>query len=329
MGTEPGAQVSLRATLVFIAKRLAAMLLLLVLLSFGVFCLVYVAPGTPVDAYLAGKPATPELVKALEQQFHLNEPFFTQYWIWAREAIQLDFGNSTQTTLPVTDEIGARIGGSAFLGIYAYILTLVLGVVPGVIAALRHRGFIDRGLVAGAVVTLSTPPFVMGVFLLYVFAILVPVFPVAGQGEGFFDRLWHLTLPALALALTVSAFLLRHSRAAVITALEQDYVTFARARGLSWGRILSRYTLRNALIPVVTVSGALLTYFVTGAVLVEATFSLGGIGQLLVQSANSSDLPMIQGLTLIIAVMIVVANLLADLAYLAIDPRIRFERRAL
>ncbi|MCQ8835594.1 ABC transporter permease [Streptomyces malaysiensis] len=319
---------SLKATLLFIVRRLAAMAVLMVVLSFAVFSLVYLAPGDAVDALLGGKSSTPELVASLKEEYHLNEPFFTQYWIWARDALHFDFGASTQTTLPVTDEIGARFGSSVFLGVYAYVLTLLFGVVPGVIAALRRRRAVDRGLVAGAVVTLSTPPFVLGILLLYLFAVVVPVFPAAGKGEGFLDQLWHLTLPAVALALTISAFLLRHTRASMIGVLDQDYVAFARARGLASRRIMLRYLLRNALIPVVTVSGVLLTYFVTGAVLVESTFSLGGLGELLVQSAESGDLPMIQGLTLIIAVIIISANLLADLAYMAIDPRIRFERRS-
>jgi peptide/nickel transport system permease protein len=319
---------SFRATLLFIGKRLGAMVILVVLLSFGVFSLVYIAPGTAVDAYLAGKPATPETVQSLTERYHLDEPFFTQYWIWARDALHFDFGASTQTTLPVTDEISTRLGQSLFLGIYAYILTVVFGVVPGIVAALRQRKLIDRGLVAGAVVALSTPPFVLGIFLLYIFAVLIPIFPIAGKGEGFLDQLWHLTLPAVALALSVAAWLLRHSRAAMIAVLDRDYITFARARGLAWRRILIRYALRNAMIPVVTVSGAFLTFFITGAVFVEATFSLGGLGSLLVQSAQASDLPMIQALTLLIAMTVVVVNLLADLLYVAIDPRIRFERRS-
>jgi peptide/nickel transport system permease protein len=319
---------SLRATLLFVARRLAALLVLMIIVSFGVFALIYLAPGTAVDAYLGTRPRTPELVEALNERYNLDEPFFTQYWIWLGNALHFDFGVSTQTTLPVTEGIGARLGTSVFLAIYAYVLAIVLGVVPGIVAALRRRQLIDRTLVAGAVVTFSTPPFVLGILLLYVFAILVPVFPAAGLGEGFLDQLWHMTLPALALALSIAAFLLRHSRAAVIGVLDQDYVTFARARGLAWGRIITRYALRNALIPVVTVSGALLAYFITGAVLVESTFSLDGLGSLLVGSANARDLPMIQGLSLLLAAFIVTANLLADLAYVSIDPRIRYGKGA-
>jgi peptide/nickel transport system permease protein len=317
-----------RAVLLMIGKRLVALVVLVAILSFLVFSLVHIAPGTAVDAYLGGKPATPELVELLTERYHLDEPFFTQYWLWLKDALVFDFGESTLTTLPVTDEIGIRLGPSAFLAVYAYVLTMILGVVPGIIAALRQRKLLDRGLVAGAVVALSTPPFVMGILLLYVFAVLVPIFPAAGRGEGFFDQLWHLTLPALALALCVAAFLLRHTRASMINVLDQDYITFARARGLSWAQVLLRYAFRNALIPVVTVSGALLAFFFAGAVFVEATFSLGGIGELLVQSAQTSDMPMIQALSILIAVLIVLANLLADLAYVAIDPRIRFEGRS-
>lgn len=313
--------------LIFVARRLGAMAVLLVLLSFGVFSLTYLAPGDAVDALLGGRSSSPELVAQLREEYHLNDPFFTQYWIWARDALTLNFGDSVKTTLPVTDEIGARLGASAFLAAYAYLLTILFGVIPGIVAALKQRKALDRGLVAGAVVTLSTPPFVLGILLLYLFAVLMPMFPAAGKGAGFIDMLWHLTLPAIALSLTIAAFMLRHTRASMIAVLDQDYVTFARARGLAWRRVLRRYLLRNALIPVITVSGVLLSYFVTGAVLVETTFSLGGLGELLVRSAQDNDLPMIQGLTLLIAAVIVLANLLADLTYLVIDPRIRYEGR--
>jgi peptide/nickel transport system permease protein len=164
---------------------------------------------------------------------------------------------------------------------------------------------------------------------LYVFAILLPWFPAFGKGSGFVDELWHMTLPAIALASVVMAYVVKHTRAAMIKALDQDYVTFARARGLSAWRVLTVYALRNALIPIVTISGLLLSFLITGAVLVEVTFSLPGIGGLLVQSANTKDLPMIQGVALVIAVVVMGVNLIADLLYLAVDPRIRLGKRAI
>jgi len=317
-----------RAVLYFILRRLLALSLLLVLISFFVFSLLHLAPGS-AERILVGASGTPtpELLELLREEYHLNEPFLMQYWIWAKDAIQLQFGDSIQSTLPVTDEIRARLRVSVFLGIYAYVLTMVLGVMLGILAALKKRSIVDRGIVALSVVGISAPAFATGLLLLYVFAILLPWFPAFGQGAGFFDELWHLTLPAIALAIHGSALLVKHTRAAMINVLDQDYVMFARARGLSTLRILFLYALRNALIPVVTMSSLILASVITGAVLVEVAFSLPGIGSLLVQSAETKDLPVLQGVTMIIATVIIVANLLADLAYVAVDPRIRLGRR--
>ncbi len=217
---------------------------------------------------------------------------------------------------------------SLFLGVFAFALTMIFGVGLGMVAALRRKTAVDRGIVGATVVALSTPAFVSGVLLLFLFAIVLPIFPATGAGEGFADRAWHLTLPAVALALTVSAFVLKHTRAALISVIDQDYVTFARARGLSSTRILLTYVLRNALIPIVTISGLVLGALITSAFLVEVTFSLPGIGTLLVDAAVNKDLPMIQGVAIVIAVVIMVANLLADLLYMAVDPRIRLGRNA-
>jgi len=155
---------------------------------------------------------------------------------------------------------------------------------------------------------------------------VLPWFPVFGQGEGFVDQVHHLTLPAIALALVACSYIVKHTRGALLNVLEQDYITFARARGLPERRVLFRYALRNALIPVVTLSGPLLAFLITGAVLVEVTFTLPGIGQLLVQSAVQKDLPLLQGIALTAAVFVLVANLLVDLLYMAVDPRIRLAR---
>jgi peptide/nickel transport system permease protein len=312
----------------FVLRRLAVLALLIMVVSFGVFSLLYVSPGNVVDVLLGPNPRTPETVQALREQYHLDEGFLTQYWIWARDAIQLQFGDSIQTTLPVIDEIKARLPVTLLLGAYAYVLTMVAGIGLGIWAALRKQTVRDRGVVAAAIVGLSTPAFVGGIVLIYLFAIVVPIFPAAGPGTGFRDQVRHLTLPAVSLALVSAAYVVKHTRAAMIGVLDQDYVTFARARGLSASRVLFGYALRNALIPVVTMSALVLTFVITGAVLVEVTFSLQGIGSLLVQSAKAKDLPMVQGVAMLIAIVIMLTNLLADLAYAALDPRIRLGRRA-
>jgi peptide/nickel transport system permease protein len=312
-----------RGLAIYVLRRLLSLAILLVFISFGVFSLLYVASGDPVDILLGVQPRTEETVTALREEYHLNEPFLTQYWIWAQDAARFEFGNSIQTTLPVTDEIRSRLPVSVFLGVYAFILTMVFGVALGIRAAIDKHRAADRGIVAGSVIGLSTPAFVSGVFLLYVFGVELHWFPIFGPGEGFVDRLWHLTLPAIALALVACAYIVKHTRAALLNVLDQDYVTFARARGLSKRRVLFLYGLRNGLIPIVTLSGPLLAFLITGAVLVEVTFSLPGIGQLLVQSATTKDLPLLQGITLVAAIFILVANLLVDLMYMAVDPRIR------
>ncbi|PRB41082.1 ABC transporter permease [Arthrobacter sp. MYb23] len=319
---------SARHLALFLARRAGALVIMLAILSFLIYSLLYLAPGSPVDILLGNQPRTPETVRLLNEKYHLDQPFLTQYWIWAQGALQLDFGTSILTTLPVSEEIGSRLPVSIFLGIYAYILTMIGGVGLGVLSALRRKTVVDRGIVGASVIALSTPAFVSGVFLLFLFAITVQLFPATGIGEDFVGRLWHLTLPAVALALTVSAFVLKHTRAAVLAVIDQDYVTFARARGLSPIRIMSTYVLRNALIPIVTISGLVLGSLITGAFLVEVTFSVPGIGQLLVDAAVNKDLPLIQGVAMIIAVVIILANLLADLLYMAIDPRIRVERKS-
>ena len=174
----------------------------------------------------------------------------------------------------------------------------------------------------------STPAFVSGVVLIYLFGVILHWFPVYGRGSGFLDELWHLTLPALAMAIVSAALLAKHTRAAMISVMDQDYMTFARLRGLSSGRILFVYALRNALIPVVTISGVMLSSLIVGALFVENAFSIPGIGQLLVQSAQTKDIAALQAVTLLVAIVVILANLFADLGYMAVDPRVRLGKGA-
>ncbi|WP_250213641.1 ABC transporter permease [Acrocarpospora catenulata] len=313
--------------LLFIVRRLAAMVVMLALVSFLVFSLVHLAPGNPVDALLGQKPRTPETVAALTAQFHLDRPFLEQYAIWASGALRFDFGTAIQSGLPVMTQIASRLPVSIALGIFAFLLTMIVGVGLGILAAMRRGRTADRVTTASVVVGLSTPTFVAAILLLYVFAVLLSWFPAYGKGSGGLDTLWHLTLPAIALALGSCAYVVKHTRAAMIDVLDQDYITFARARGLSRTRILLTYSLRNALIPVITIGGVVLGGLIVGAVLVEVTFSIQGIGQLLVQSAGAKDLPVIQGVTMLIGVLIISINLCADVIYMLVDPRLRLGRR--
>lgn len=313
----------------YVIRRLLAFVALLLGLSFLVFSLLYVAPGSVISILLGTSPRTPASVQALTAQYHLDDPFLVQYWLWLKDAVRLDFGTSISTSIPVVDAIKSRLPISLFLGGYAFVLTVVFGLGLGVLAGMKRETWIDRGVVASSIVALSTPVFVSGVVALYVFAIVLHWFPAFGTGTGFVDRLWHMTLPAVTLSSIIIAYVVKHTRSAMMNVLDQDYVTFARARGMSASRVLAVYAFRNALIPIVTIIGLVLGFVITGAIIIEVTFSLPGIGSLLVQAATTKDLPLIQGLAIVTATVIMGANLLADLLYMAVDPRMRLGRRAL
>jgi peptide/nickel transport system permease protein len=313
-----------RGVSVFAAKRLLGLAAVLLVISFGTFSLLAIAPGDPAQLLLGTREQSPAVIEAVRQEYHLDRPFLSQYAIWLGHAVRFDFGRSIRTQEPVWGVISVRLGLSVFLSVYATLVALVFGVPLGVLAAVRQRRSADRTVVAVSVVGVSTPAFVSGVAFLYIFAVLLGWFPVFGAGGGFVDRAYHLTLPAFALALTVMALVVKLTRAAMIGALEQDYIVFARARGVSAHGVLLSYALRNALIPVVTAVGAILGALIAGAVLVEVAFTLPGLGSLLVESVEAKDIPVVQGLTVVIAVVIVAVNLLTDLVYLAVDPRIRF-----
>ncbi|MGH6916136.1 MAG: ABC transporter permease, partial [Geminicoccaceae bacterium] len=188
----------------------------------------------------------------------------------------------------------------------------------------RQGSGIDRGVVMLGVLGVSAPAFVTGILLLYFFGVVLGLFPTFGAGRGFFDRGWHLTLPALALALSLMAIVIKITRASMIEQLQRDYVAFARARGLSPLRVGAVYVLRNALIPVVTAAGLIVVGLIAGAIYVEVTFALPGIGTLMVDAVRERDIPMIQGTTLFFSAFVVLVHLVIDLIYVMIDPRIRF-----
>lgn len=310
-----------------VARRLAIAVVILLAVSFAIFALLYAAPGSPEQTLIGPRPATPELRAALREQFHLDEPFLVQYWEYLKGILTFDFGTSIRTGQPVGEMMRQAAPVTLFLGAYAFLLTLVGGVALGILAALRQRTSLDRGVVGLAVVGVSAPAFASGFLLMYLFSIELGWFPTVGAGEGFSDRLTHLTLPAVALAISGSALVVKLTRAAMVNALEQDYVTFARARGLSQPRIVFGYALRNALIPVVSGGGLILAYVLTGAVLVEVTFSVPGLGSLLIDSVSAQDVPVVQAIALLFSAVIILVNLLVDVLYVVVDPRIRLEGR--
>lgn len=312
----------LRQLATFLGLRILALIGVMLGMSLLVFCLLYLAPGSAIDVLLGSRPRDPALVASLTQQYGLNDPFWVQYLRWLGKAVRLDFGDSIANQAPVTTVIGRGLAVTVPLGLMAFVFTMVSGVALGVLAALRKQRLLDRGVVAVSIIGISAPAFATGLFLLYLFGVVLGWFPVFGTGTGFGDRLYHLVLPAVALALTGTAFVVKLTRTAMISALGQDYVVFARARGKSRTAVIGE-ALRNALVPVVTSGGIVLGGLLTGTVVIEVTFSLPGLGQLLVDSVTAKDIPVVQALAVLSGGIIVLANLLADLLYLIVDPRMR------
>lgn len=310
----------------YVLRRLVAAIPLLLLISLGVFALVNLAPGDPARSLLGSRQASPETLAAIREQYNLDEPFIVQYLIWLRQVVVWDLGRSIQGSELVTSMIWQRLPLTVFLGVYGSLVALGIGIPLGVLAAYKQGSEVDRGVVAIGVIGVSAPAFATGIFLLYVFGVYLGWFPIFGQGEGFADKVWHLTLPAFALGISVMGLVIKITRASMIEELHKDYVAFARARGLASRRITTSYVLRNALIPVVTAAGLIVVGLLTGAVLVEVTFGLPGLGSLLVSAVTQRDIPVIQGIVLILAIFIVLMHIGIDVLYTLIDPRIRFGR---
>jgi peptide/nickel transport system permease protein len=307
-----------------IGVRLAQAIPLLIAISFVVFALVYLAPGDPVRTLLGAKPATPEAIAAIRKQFNLDDPFVVQYGKWLWQVLHGDFGRSIAGNRKVILMIGERLNVSLTLAAISTVVVLAIGIGLGVLAALRRGSWIDRFAVTLGVLGISSPAFVTGIILLYVFGVVLGWFPVYGAGDIGLDRIWHLILPAIALAFSVMAIIVKITRAGMVEALSKDYVTFARARGLSFTRVVLNYALRNALIPVITAAGLVIVGLVAGSIYVEATFALPGLGTLVVDAVSKRDIPLIQGTTLVFSIFVVIANLVVDVLYVFIDPRIRY-----
>ena len=238
----------------YILRRLAGAAVVLTLLSFLVFSLLYLVPGDPVKILVGTRRLTPEVRQAVTARYGLDEPLVVRYWHWLTRALTGDFGDSVRSATPVTDVLASRVSLTAWLTIGAFILAVAVGIPLGIAAARRRGSWVDRTIVGWSVVGVSAPGFALGLVLLYVFGLMLGWFPVFGEGTGIVDTLWHLTLPAIALATGIGAMLVRITRAAVGAELAQDYVTFARSRGVPSRRITAMY-VRGAALPIITSAG--------------------------------------------------------------------------
>ncbi|QWW20718.1 ABC transporter permease [Schaalia sp. 19OD2882] len=289
-------------------------------LSVIVFSLLHMAPGDLVKNLVGTRRVTDEIRRAIVEHHGLDRPVVVQYLTWLTRAVRGDFGTSVRSGAPVLDVIGDRLPLTVGLTLLAFVLAVGIGIPLGVLAARRRGTGVDRVVTTSAVVGISAPGFALGLLLLHVFAVTLRWFPTHGGGEGVADRVWHLSLPALALAVGTAAMLVRITRAAVAHELSQDYVLFARSRGLGRRRT-SLMVMKNAATPVLTSAGLVLGALFGSTVLVEETFSLPGLGQLLADSITFKDVPVVQAIVLLVAAVIVGVTLTVDLLVLAVDPR--------
>jgi peptide/nickel transport system permease protein len=306
----------------FAARRLSGFVVTLLVASFLVFGSLYVAPGDPISFLIGGRPTTPEMREALRSQYHLDDPFFARYFSWLGDAVQGDFGRSVLLRQDVSELISTRLTTTVLLVSLTFVIVVVMGVALGTLAAMR-RGWIDDLIVTVMSVNIATPAFVAAVLLISVFSVQLGWFPAFGPGTGFLDRLYHLTLPAIALAIGWWALIGEATRAAMREELSREHVETARARGLPPGAVLRRHVFRNAAIPISTASGLSLAGLIAGATIVESAFQLNGIGSLLITSVNSRDFPVVQAVALILVASFALVNLAVDLMYSLLDPRVR------
>jgi peptide/nickel transport system permease protein len=309
----------------FIVVRLAATLVLLLALSFIVFGLLHLTPGDPARNLLGPKNPTPELLDSIRRKYRLDQPFLRQYLLWLNDVVHGRLGTSIRSDTAVNTLLADRVVLTFQLAFMAFVLTVVVGVPLGIAAAWRAGSAFDRTASLTSIVGVGAPTYAVGLLLLYVFGVWLDVFPVYGSGDGGLDTWWHLVLPAVTLAFGIGAMVFKLTRTAVLGELQQDYVAFARSRGLD-RRQVRALVLRNALIPVGTSLGLVFGFLFGGTILVEVTFALPGIGGLLAGSVTFKDIPVVQAITLLTAAVIALTALAVDLLYWAVDPRVRKRR---
>lgn len=301
-----------------IAKRVLAGVPTLLGVTVILFITLRLLPGDPLAVILAGAPPTPEMVANLKKQFGLDKSILEQYWDFLRNAVALDLGSSYSTRRPVTEMIAQQIGPTMQLALAAAAISAVVGIILGSLAAIRRNGFIDAFVRVSSLIYTSMPSFWVGLLLIMFFSFRLGWFPATGSGS-----LQTLVLPAVTLGLSAAGTVTRLVRNSVIEVLGENFVTALYAKGLRPRVVVMKHVLRNAVIPTVTIVGLQLGALVAGAVIVETVFTRQGLGQMLVQAIGGKDYPVIQGVVLVIAVIYIVINIVVDVSYAYIDPRVR------
>ncbi len=306
----------------FLVRRLVMLVVSLFVASIAVYGALYLAPGDPISALTGGRSVSPQTRAMLRERYHLNSPFPVRYWDWLTGALRGDFGISIASREQVSTLIAQKAGTTLLLVGYSSIIILAVGIVGGILAGLRP-GWLDSTVLVVTTVLAALPSFVAALVLIMVFAVNLRWLPALGDGNGFLDQVKHLTLPALALATTSIAFVARITRAAVREEMRREHVQTAVARGLPQRVVIGRHVLRNAAIPITTVSGVAIASLVSLVAIVEQAFNLNGLGAALVNAASSKDFAVVQAISLIMVAAFVLTNAAVDVLYAVLDPRVK------
>jgi len=310
----------------FVLGRLLAIVPVLVLVTAGVFFLIHLTPGDPIDAMMA-ESADPSVKAALSRQLGLDQPIYVQYLRWMGGVLRGDLGRSIRNNQPVIEDVGRRIRPSVELALLAIVIALVVAFPLGILSAARRNTPVDGAGTTFALIGICMPNFLIALLLIFLFGVTLRWLPVSGYTDPLEDPingLRSLTLPAITLGLALAAVITRTLRSSLLEALSEDYVRTARAKGLTERVVVTRHALKNGLIPVATVLGLQLGGLVGGAVITEYVFALPGVGRLVVDAVFARDYPLVQGVVLLIALGYIGTNLLVDLVYGFLDPRIRY-----
>jgi len=307
----------------FLGRRLVHTLPVIVGITLASFVLIHLVPGDPIRIMLGGK-APQARIDEINHELKLDRPLPQQYLTFVGGATHGDLGQSIILRRPVSSVVGERLGPSIFLLVYGTLIGIVLAVPLGIVSALKRNRLPDHAIRLLTLIAFAMPSFWLGLILIRKFSLDLGLFPVSGYGQGFFGHVRSLTLPSLTIGLFLASMLIRSLRSSLVDVFGAEYVEAARARGLSETRIVLKHSLRNSLIATITVLAVNLGWLIGGAVVVEKVFDVPGLGQLLVESVFTRDFPVIQALTLVFGLLVIVINLLSDLSYALIDPRVRY-----
>lgn len=323
----------------YVVRRLFSLIFILLGVSILVFLLVHLAPGDPVRIML-GEEATVADVERLNRVYGFDRPLPVQYGLWLWNAVQGDLGTSIRQQLPVTQIILERMPATIEMAIWSLGLAILVGIPLGVLSAVRRNTWLDFGSMFAALVGVAAPNFWVGLILLSQVALHVSWLPIGGRGPAFGDAMWalvtqanavplwdhvrHMLLPAFALGTSIMALITRLTRSSLLEVLNRDYVRTARAKGLRGIQVVYGHALKNALLPVITVVGVQFGALLGGAIVIEVVFSWPGVGRLIVNGISQRDFPVVQGSVLMLAAVFALVNLLVDLSYSLVNPRIRY-----